>query len=812
MKFPATAELFPDIPFLRATSFAPPDEFLPIPRGEASERSLEDQPREDHLLEDHPLENPAALQAGTAQERCMEVCQQGGELTFRIQAPDSDASLSGSPLARVSSVDGFIDIEAIASSEEEDPGHAGIGDITDDADGDLDTFWKTGRAPAWVSDRGIDQYGHWADFTLKGSDEAVTQRLRWIGPGHFLMGSPPREPDRYDDEGPRHKVTLPTGFWLFDTACTQDLWQAVMGNNPSRFKGEDRPIEQVSWNDVQKFLDRINSRIPGLELVLPSEAEWEYGCRAGTDSPFGFGENITPEQVNYNGEYPYTGGEIGEYRKCTVPVASLPPNPWGLYEMHGNVWEWTRDCWHENYRETSDDASSNDTSEASSESQPGADLDTALDADPDTHSHVGTDISNASNISDVGRVVRGGSWRNVARVVRSAVRDRNKPGEHSNNLGFRCARIESDDQPAGVQSMEAEEEQRNAVEQLPSPASAGTSDKTRIRIEETTNCVHCPTPLGKAFSIRTDQGQFAFETETKPQWASAIGRDRFGLWTEISLDTTSGSPNPSVSAPVTQRLRWIPPGRFIMGSPESEWETFPRYDRERWCNQEGPQHQVILTRGYWLFDTPCTQALWEAIMGNNPSRFPSPARPVESINWQEANEFMERINKRIPGLDLVLPSEAQWEYACRAGTEAATYAGPMEILGSNNTEILDSIAWYGGNSGVAFELENGYDSSDWREKQYDHARAGTHPVGEKAPNPWGLHDMLGNIWEWCRDGQRDYHEGIVTDPMGPMALGVSRIVRGGSWYYFARYVRSASRFRYQPTVRLDRLGFRCARM
>ena len=102
-------------------------------------------------------------------------------------------------------------------------------------------------------------------------------------------------------------------------------------------------MERVSWNDVQGFLARINELVPGLDLVLPTEAEWEYACRAGTETPFSFGETITPEQVNYNGDYPYAGGKKGLYRQETVPVASLPANPWGLYEMHGNVWEWCAD-------------------------------------------------------------------------------------------------------------------------------------------------------------------------------------------------------------------------------------------------------------------------------------------------------------------------------------------------------------------------------------------------------------------------------------------------------------------------------------
>jgi len=286
-----------------------------------------------------------------------------------------------------------------------------------------------------------------------------------------------------------------------------------------------------------------------------------------------------------------------------------------------------------------------------------------------------------------------------------------------------------------------------------------------------------------------------------PAWATEWGQDRHGVFIAFTL------------AEVTQRLRWIPPGRFLMGSPEEETRGLVKEDDEReWFAREHPQHPVFLTKGFWLFDTPCTQALWQAVMGHNPSRFKSPRRPVEQVNWEDVQGFMQRINERIPGLDLVLPTEAQWEHACRAGTNTALYNGPIEILGDANAPALDPIAWYGGNSGVDFELDNGEERTWLSEMQYPEGKAGTHPVKGKQPNGWGLYDMIGNVWEWCAGGLREYGEGHAIDPVGPLGTGAVRVIRGGSWDYVARFCRSACRYRYRPDFRYNYLGFRCARV
>ena len=168
--------------------------------------------------------------------------------------------------------------------------------------------------------------------------------FQYISPGSFLMGSGSAEPNRHANEI-AHKVTLSNGFYLQNTEVTQGQWKKVMGDNPSEFKecGEDCPVEKVSWNEVRDFIQKLNKKRNSGSYRLPTEAEWEYACKAGKDGPFSFGNCLKTDQANFNGKRPMPGCAEGKYRKTTVPVASFPPNEWGLYDMHGNVAEWCQD-------------------------------------------------------------------------------------------------------------------------------------------------------------------------------------------------------------------------------------------------------------------------------------------------------------------------------------------------------------------------------------------------------------------------------------------------------------------------------------
>ncbi|MBU6187617.1 MAG: SUMF1/EgtB/PvdO family nonheme iron enzyme, partial [Cyanobacteria bacterium REEB444] len=197
--------------------------------------------------------------------------------------------------------------------------------------------------------------GKYVEKGLKLPSGALPLEMVVIPAGTFTMGSPDNEAGRFENEGPQRQVRVKQ-FLMGRYAVTQAQYEGVMGTNPSRFKGNNRPVEGVSWDNAQEFIRRLNEKT-GKRYRLPTEAEWEYGARAGTTTPFSYGATITPEVANYDGNNPYGNAPKGEFRKKTMDVNSLYPNPWGLYHIHGNVWEWVEDYWHDNYEGAPTDGS-----------------------------------------------------------------------------------------------------------------------------------------------------------------------------------------------------------------------------------------------------------------------------------------------------------------------------------------------------------------------------------------------------------------------------------------------------------------------
>jgi formylglycine-generating enzyme required for sulfatase activity len=203
----------------------------------------------------------------------------------------------------------------------------------------------------------VNQENHQAKYFKEDLGNNITLEMVQIPGGSFMMGSPESEKDRSTDgsESPQHEVNVP-GFSMGKYVVTQAQYQQIMGNNPSGFSGAERPVEKVSWNDAVDFCEKLRQKT-GREYRLPSEAEWEYACRAGTTTPFHFGETITTELANYNGTDPYASEPKGKYRQETTNVDIFSPNAFGLYNMHGNVWEWCQDDWHNNYIDAPKDGS-----------------------------------------------------------------------------------------------------------------------------------------------------------------------------------------------------------------------------------------------------------------------------------------------------------------------------------------------------------------------------------------------------------------------------------------------------------------------
>jgi len=266
---------------------------------------------------------------------------------------------------------------------------------------------------------------------------AVFLPMLHIPPGRFLMGSPADEPGRYDDEGPHHEVQLQE-FFLSQTPITQaqwravaqwqrqehedgDLWPEALDPDPvsnlddaERFAGEQRPVVNVSWHDAMAFCQRLRLRT-GKNYTLPSEAQWEYACRAGTITPFHFGDTISTKLANYNGSEVYGDGEKGDYRQQTTDVLSFPANAWGLHDMHGNVWEWCADHWHDNYEGAPKDGSAWIDEEAK---------------------------ENKNETKR--RLLRGGSWGAHPASCRSAFRNIYLPAYRLYSVGFRVCCLPQD--------------------------------------------------------------------------------------------------------------------------------------------------------------------------------------------------------------------------------------------------------------------------------------------------------------------------------------------------------------------------------
>lgn len=453
------------------------------------------------------------------------------------------------------------------------------------------------------------------------------------------------------DETPVHQVTLDS-FYIGQTEVTQELWLALMDDNPSYHKKGDMkmPVGNVGWNDCQAFIAKLDS-LTGIPFRLPTEAEWEFAARGGNESK----------------GYKYAGSdkieEVAWYKKGADEedkddqnyglhhVATKLPNELGIYDMSGNVCEWCQDFYDKTYYSTSPAYNPQGPSEGSL------------------------------------RVNRGGCWSVIAGGC---------------TVAFRGNSLEDYKTPYdGLRLVFSPQELNDTL-----PPVATFND--------------APTPI-----------------------------ESFPLNPTFTVNGVS-------FAMIT-----VEGGTFLMGTFKQD------YYNELGLNWDANHEHEVTLRSYGIGQTEVTQELWQAVMGNNPSRFKdNKQNPVELVSWNDCQKFITKLNE-ITGQTFRLPTEAEWEFAARGGNKSQGY----KFSGSNT---LDDVAWYNGNSGIA-----------------------VHQVATKAPNELGIYDMSGNVYEWCNDWYDEayYRRSPLKNPKGP-SMGSHRVLRGGCyddynncsffhrWYYF----------------------------
>ncbi len=560
---------------------------------------------------------------------------------------------------------------------------------------------------------------------------------------------------------PVHQVTLTNAFYMGKTEVTQAQWTAKMGSNPSSFSGysdsPSRPVERVSWNMIYGFNNATGLR-------LPTEAEWEYAYRAGTTTAFhsypaqpnGFNDDTLLGNIAW---YSGNNGASGSSTYGTKAVGGKLANGLGLHDMAGNVWEWCQD-WYGLYSSGS--------------------------------------VTNPTGpTTGTKRLLRGGSWGANA-FCRASHRTSFTPdGIFSYDFGFRVVRTP---------------ELEPTITSI-TPTSGSTAGGTPITITGTnlngaisvtvggvaatsvvvvsSTSVTAVTPAGtvgaKSVAVTNPSGTGslanAFTYVVPTSWYIVLEQaPDASVVTNVTLRnaiTASGMPWRVQDNWTGIEMLLVPGGTFTMGCSAST---------QYGCgSDESPTHQVTLTNAFYMGRYEVTQAQWTAKMGSNPSYFSgsdSPSRPVEQVSWNMiasgSTSFMSLTGLR-------LPTEAEWEYAYRAGTTTAFHSYPAQPNGFNDDTLLGNIAWFGSNAGDQ-----------------------THAVGGKLANGLGLHDMAGNVHEWCQDWYGPYSSERVTNPTGP-STGSYRLLRDGSCYSYSDSCRASKREVSQAYWISKAYGFRVVR-
>ena len=595
-------------------------------------------------------------------------------------------------------------------------GNVDIGDVTDLVDALLE-----GDTTSMNYDVNVDSLVNIADVVdlidmlLTEPDDLFPQPLDtiifnmvYVRSDAYMMGATDEQsPYSSDDEYPPHKVRQ-YPFYIGQTEVTQGLWRAVMGGIPDDSKELNQPVANVSWEDCQEFIRRLNL-LTGRRYRLLTEAEWELAARGGRSRH----------------DYIYAGSntltDVGWFDTNSAGhahnVGLLSPNELMIYDMSGNVWEWCQD-WYGPY-----------------------------DSD--------FVINPTGSMTGTSRVLRGGSWMNIASRCRVSSRNAQAQDAQSPTMGFRLA--------------------------LDAPYTSWfmlSSKVVKLYVGEQKN-IDILNGNG-SYTIYNNSNIVSCHVNNEKLMLTGM---KVGTTDVVVKDNVSGD-KALVTVIVTNRVKLVPDTLFdvrfnmiyVEGGPCMTGATDEQASDA--YSQEKPAHWNTLS-DYLIGETEVTQALWMAVMGDNPSSFTGDLQlPVERVSWVDCMEFLDRLNE-LTGKDYRLPTETEWEYAARGGifNQGFKYAG-------SNT--IDDVAWYSSNSSGK-----------------------THAVRTKVPNELGIYDMSGNVFEWCQDWYNTYSSGMSVNPTGPDS-GTARVNRGGSFSSADRLCRVPYRRGNTPTTANNSIGLRLA--
>lgn len=594
------------------------------------------------------------------------------------------------------------------------------------------------------------------EFTVKG----VTFKMVNVAGGTFTMGATFEQNSYEEKELPTHQVTL-DDFQIGETEVTQELWEAVMGNNPSYMKGYYLPVTNVDYDDIQDFLSRLN-KATGEQFSLPTEAEWEYAARGG----------------KYANAYRFSGanepGEVAWYSWNSYdniqPVGGKKPNELGIYDMSGNVFEMCND-WMFAY------------SNASQYNPIGGN---------------GTILYNDNY--NANKVVKGGSKGSEYDDIRIAVRSGNMLKDQYSDCGFRLALNSS-----ALKTPYATAE----VEML-----SNTSVKVHIWINNTdTYSFLADQSSASVYEMETSETT-SVKTKSGIKLDSVATAKLMATKSSEEYDVTFDDLQPGKNYAILFWLQTsgghisIPLTKFVMGEeeePGTEQKIFDckgvifhmvkvkggtfsmgaTTEQGSADEDELPVHDVTL-KDYYIGETEVTQQLWNSIMGSNSSDQQGNNLPVTNVSYQEVQQFIDKLNTVLRE-KFSLPTEAEWEYAARGGVSSQNYR-------YSGGDIASFVGWYKNNSGSEI-----------------------HPVATCRANELGIYDMSGNVFEFCKDWMFSYAEGPQQNPIGAeggtiyhRAYEASRIIRGGCYTSELDGIRVASRFGAHPSTRYKDCGFRLA--